>query len=487
VSDRSTALTKGIGARLAGDTVVYGLGGVANQAVAILLVPVYARQLGPSGVGVTGVLNSTITLALMVASLALPQAFFRWYLREATGDRDRSTVLATTLAIRIAASLLALALVLLAAIPITDSLYDGGYLIVFVLAAPIVMFDSFNQVPLSFLRAERRPRDYIRITLTRAILGSVLIVVLVVLLRTGVVGVAIGSAVAAMVSGMMGGWALLRVGVRPRIDRGLARVMLAFALPLVPASIAGWVLNLSDRPMLQLLTGSTSEVGVYSLGYTVGLITNALVVQPFALAWGAAYWEISRQENASRAFARVLTWFVALAAGTALMLSAVGTDAIRILVGDEFEMSRYIVPFSAFAYVLYGSYSIVAAGLGIVGRSGLVAITMGVAAAAAVALNLVLIPRFGIFGAAISTLASYSLLAVLTGWVSHRRYPVPWQLGRVGAMLLIAGGLSAAALAGPDHVAWRLACIVVYAPALLALRLVDPNDAKPVLAIVRRR
>ncbi|HVM24729.1 MAG TPA: hypothetical protein VM253_04970, partial [Candidatus Limnocylindrales bacterium] len=81
--------TRGFGSRLAGDSLVYGLGGVANQAVAVLLVPIYARELGPSGVGVTGVLNATVSLALMLVGLALPQAFFRWYLREATTIRDR--------------------------------------------------------------------------------------------------------------------------------------------------------------------------------------------------------------------------------------------------------------------------------------------------------------------------------------------------------------------------------------------------------------
>lgn len=478
---------RGLAARLAGDSLVYGLGGVANQAVAVILVPIYARQLGPSGVGITGVLNSTISLALMIAALALPQAFFRWYLREATSAGERSTILATTLAVRIAGSLLAGALVLLAAIPITEVLYDGAYFAVFALAAPIVLLDSFNAVPLSFLRAERRPRDYIRISLTRAIAGSILIVLLVVVLETGVVGVALGSAVAAGMSAALGAWVMIRIGARPRLDATLARRMLAFALPLVPASIAGWVLNLSDRPLLQLITDSSATVGIYALGYTIGLMTNALIVQPFSLAWGAAHWEISLQADAGRSFARVLTWFLVIGAGAALLISALGTDAIRLLVGADFEMSRYIVPFSAFAYVMYGVYSIVSAGLGIVGRSGLVAKTMAVAAVASVLLNLALIPWLGVFGAAISTLASYVLLAALTGWVTQRLYPVPWQMGRAVAILAVAGGLSAASLVGPDHPLWRLACAGAYPILLVALRLVDGAELRAIGDLAARR
>ena len=85
---------RGFGGRIANDAFVYGLGGIANQAVAILLVPIYARVLGTEGVGVTGVLNSIISLSLMLVGLALPQAFFRWYLREASDHDERAHVLA---------------------------------------------------------------------------------------------------------------------------------------------------------------------------------------------------------------------------------------------------------------------------------------------------------------------------------------------------------------------------------------------------------
>lgn len=488
-ADPSTAPARGPGSRLAGDTLIYGVGGVASSAISVLLVPIYARQLGDEGVGITGVLNSAIALAMMVVGLALPQAFFRWYLSEAGDRRERAHILGTTLTIRILTSLLGAAAVLVAVFPLTSWLYGSDYLGVFALAAPVVLFDSFSLVPLSFLRAERRARAYIIVSLTRAILGTVLILTLVVPVGLGVVGVAVGSAVAATVSAVVGVVVLLRAGgsLRPRIDTKLSRQMLGFALPLVPASVAGWVLNLSDRPLLQVMTGSEALVGVYTLGYTAGLVTNALVVQPFALAWGAAQWEISRGDDAPRSFARSLTWFLVLASAAALLLSALGTDILRLLVGPEFELSRYIIPFSAFSFVLYGAYTIVASGLGIVGRTPLVATTMAVAAVAAVIFNLALIPVLGIFGAAVSTLASYFLLAVLSGAVSQRHYPVPWRLGRAAIILGVAGVLSAAALLGPDHTLWRIGCVLAYAPILVALRVVVPSDALSVLRSLLRR
>jgi O-antigen/teichoic acid export membrane protein len=481
-------VARGFGSRIASDSFVYGLGGIANQAVAILLVPIYARVLGDEGLGITGVLNSIISLSLMLVGLALPQAFFRWYLREAADHVERAHILRTTLAVRIAASLAGFALVLLAAVPLTAVLYGGENLLVFVLVAPIVLFDSFNGIPLSFLRAERRPRDYVAISLTRAITGSVLIVVLVAVLQLGVVGVALGSAIAAAVSAGIGAWVIWRTGMwRPVLDRDLSRAMLGFALPLVPAAVAGWTLNLADRPLLQVITDSKAVVGVYTLGYTGGLVINALAVQPFSLAWGATFWEISRSDDAPRTFARTLTWFLAIACAVALFLSAIGTDVIRLLFTPDFEDSRYIVPFSAFAFVLYGAYTIVATGLSIVGRSGILATTMLIAAGVALGLNLLLIPVLGMYGAAIATVAGYGLLVILAGWQSQRLYPVPWQLGRAAVILGLAVALSALALLGPDQTLWRVGAILLYPPILIGTGIVRPTQARQLLRLLTRR
>jgi O-antigen/teichoic acid export membrane protein len=112
---------------------------------------------------------------------------------------------------------------------------------------------------------------------------------------------------------------------------------------------------------------------------------------------------------------------------------------------------------------------------------------MAVGAAASLALNFGLIPLLGIFGAATSTVLSYLLVTVLTGAASQRHYPVPWELVRVATIFVLAAGLSAAALLGPDHVAWRLACAIAYPPLLVGLRLVRLSEAGAVLRMVRRR
>ncbi|MDQ6682754.1 MAG: oligosaccharide flippase family protein [Chloroflexota bacterium] len=475
-----------LGHGLISDSLVYGLGGMASQALTIVLVPIYARQLGVANYGTVAIVNTTLTLGSMIVSLALPQAFFRSYLNEAQDDRERAGVLFVSLSLRLIVSALGLLLFWLAAIPIASGLFGGpAELTVVALIGPVIFFDTISMAPLSYLRAERRPRPYVALAFLRAVLGSALIIIGVVVLHQGVLGVVAGSAVAAFVAAAAG-VALLARERRLRFtwDPRLVSHMLAFSLPLVPAAVAGWGLTLSDRYLLQAMTDRTS-VGIYSAGYTVGLVINALAIQPFALAWGATYWELARRPEARQIFARVLTWFTVVSALVALTLSAAGTDAIRELLGTSFSPGRFVVPFSAFAYVLSGIYTISAVGLNLKSQTRWLPLTLGVAAIGNVALNLFLIPAFGLMGAAYSTLVSYLALAVLSGLMSQRYYPIRWQLWRVATALGLAFALAEASLLGPDQLWWRLLTILAYPPLVVLLRIVRPAELRSLLGGLR--
>ncbi len=472
--------------RFLGETAVYGLGGVVSQTLGIVLVPFYARELGVANYGVTSIINTTLTLGLAVAALALPNAFFRFYLREASDRRGRAAVLDTSLGLRVIASTMGLAIFAGLAFPLAMLLFGDAEMTPLLLGvAAIIFLDSLNTLPLSVLRAEHRAARYAALAFSRAVIGTALILYFVVFARLGVAGVVLGSLISAGVT-TTAGYALLGVQgrLRPRLDPAMSRAMLAFSLPMVPAALAAWGLNISDRYIVAAIEGQHA-VGLYSAGYTVGLVVNAFVVTPFALAWAATYWEIAGGERPGPVFARFLTVFVAGASAVALGLSALGTDGIRTLLGDEFAAGRYVVPFSAFAYVLYGVYTITASGLQIASQTRWLPITLGVAAAANVAGNVLLVPLLGLMGAAYVNLASYALLAVLTGLVSQRFYPVPWRLGAAGGAFVLAFGLAEAAILGPDNLAWRLLCFAAYPPLLVALRIIRVGDVRRVLGRAR--
>ena len=149
---------------------------------------------------------------------------------------------------------------------------------------------------------------------------------------------------------------------------------------------------------------------------------------------------------------------------------------MRLLLGPDFEAGRFVIPFSAFGYLLYGVYSIAGTGLNVSSQTRWLPITVASAAAANVAINLTAIPLFGFMAAAWSTLLSYALLALLTGIAAQRYYPVPWDYPRLLGTLGLALGLAAAGLLGPDLFVWRLACFVAFPVALVVSGILARTD-----------
>jgi O-antigen/teichoic acid export membrane protein len=178
---------------------------------------------------------------------------------------------------------------------------------------------------------------------------------------------------------------------------------------------------------------------------------------------------------------------VIVASGGSLLLAGFGTDVIRLLLTPEFEPARLVVPFSAFAYVLYGGWTVVTTGLNLESQTRWVPVAIGIAGAVSVGANLLLIPIFGFMGAAYVTLGSYTLLILLGGRFSRRYYPVAWEYRKVASALVIAFGLSLAAIHGPDHVAWRAGCVAAYPPLLLAIGAVTPAEVRVVARAIGAR
>jgi O-antigen/teichoic acid export membrane protein len=66
----------------------------------------------------------------------------------------------------------------------------------------------------------------------------------------------------------------------------------------------------------------------------------------------------------------------------------------------------------------------------------------GFAALVNIALNVVLIPRYGMMGAAVATLAAFVTLFVVMWLRSRHVYPVPYQWRRVVTLAAVAAGLT---------------------------------------------
>ncbi|HZP65021.1 MAG TPA: oligosaccharide flippase family protein, partial [Rudaea sp.] len=190
---------------------------------------------------------------------------------------------------------------------------------------------------------------------------------------------------------------------------------LRYGLPLVANEIASNLLSFADRLMLRQMLGNFADVGVYTIGYGLALNINNL----FNFALYNAYTQVSIREYETkgpeavlRTKREVLHLVVYVCAAMVAGLVCAGPDVLLLMAGGDKTTSVPVFVVTGIVYALDGLFGICGAGLLLLKRSRTVlALTLG-SALFNVALNLVLIPRFGVMGAVWATTASFAALNV---------------------------------------------------------------------------
>ena len=199
-----------------------------------------------------------------------------------------------------------------------------------------------------------------------------------------------------------------------------------------PAGIAGMMLQVINRPILASLRGD-AEVGIFQANYRLGIFMM-LLVSMFDFAWRPFLLQHAQDEDARPLFARVMTYFVLVATGVFLVLSFFLADIVRwpifgghSIIDPRFWEGMDIIPVILLAYVFLGIYNNLIAGIYIEKKTGKLPLVTFTAAALHVVANYLLIPPFGLMGAAFATLVSYVVMAGMMYVIVQRFYPVQYE------------------------------------------------------------
>jgi O-antigen/teichoic acid export membrane protein len=296
----------------------------------------------------------------------------------------------------------------------------------------------------SLFRVEERSTAFVSASLANILLTIGVTLLLVVALDQGPIGVIVGNFTGTLlVYVALVGYRREQLGLQ--FDRSLLREMNRFGVPLIPTALFLWITNFSDRLFLVRLA-DTTEVGLYSVGVRIAS-AMVLLLTAFRLAWPAFAYSIEDESEARRTYAFVLTYLVLLTTWVAAGLALLSPWIVDWIAAPAFAESSRVVGPLAFAAVAFGAYIVVAIGVGRARRTQFNWVVTGAAAAVNVALNLILIPPYGMMGAAVATVAAYATMFAGMSWWAQRIYPVPYQWRRVltaaivGVALVVAGKL----------------------------------------------
>ena len=484
-ADGDGAFASGLGQqlrRLGRHSAIYGIGGLVSRVIAVLLLPLYTRYLTPSDYGQIETLLALTTVMGLILRAGITSAFFRFYF-DVEDDDGRLRVLRTSFWFTMGGGTLGLLLLLLFASPIATLLFGDAGAANLVRAAGVALWATVNYEQMtSLFRVEERSVAFVCASLANVFLTIAITLLLVVSLEKGAIGVIVGNFSGTLIVYLaLLGYRREQLGLQ--FDRGLLREMNHFGIPLVPTALFLWVTNFSDRFFL-LELADQGEVGLYSVGVRIASAI-ALLLTAFRMAWPAFAYSIDDDREARGTYAFVLTYLVLVTSWVAATLALVSPWLVEWMAAPQFARSADVVGPLAFSVVAYAGYVVVVIGVGRARRTQFNWVVTGAAAVVNVALNLLLIPPYGMMGAAVATIAAYVTMFAGMTWWAQRIFPVPYQWRRVLTAVVVAVALVLVGKLAGGGLPVALALSLAYPLALLPAGFYLPGERRAIAGRLR--
>lgn len=387
--------------KLVNNTLIFAVGTLGAKLLSFVLVRLYTGCMSTEQYSTADLLYQAVNVLYPVVTFSMADAIIRFGLDKAYDNNKIYTAALTASA----GGLLLLAVLT----PVINcvNVFKGWGLLLFVYC----FFSSFKQLALNFVRA----RGLVKLFAFDGIMSTLIIVIsnLILLLKfdLGVTGyicsIIISDALTLL--GLTVIAELYKFVDFRRIDKQLLREMMKYSLPLIPTYILWWITSASDRWFVIDMI-SSHDNGIYSAAYKIPTLL-LLVTTLFNQAWQMSAIENKDQKDLPDFYTRIYGAYSSVLFMGAAGLIMIVKPLTYLLVDNDpaknYVFAYHYTPILIIAMIFQCLCQFMSSIYSVRKKSMNSMLTSLVAAAVNIVLNILLIPRYGVYGAAVATAASY--------------------------------------------------------------------------------
>lgn len=425
----------------------YLLGQTLQKAISFLLLPIWTIYLTPSDYGIMGTLNAYTSVIHILLMFGIYAAVTRHYFDLKNDHEAQCRYVSSNFLFLATVSGIVLAILALFGRPLWERATPNA--IPFSPYVILMLISCYGgllyRLPYSLFQAQQKVLKCITFDLGGFFLSATLSLVMVVGWKMGVFGMLLGGCIAQVLIALIITGFLLKEWFVPRLEWQHISKTLVFGLPLVPHLLSGWALAFVDRVMLARMV-PMAEVGRYTLGYTLGMVM-LMIVSSINEAYQPYYYNLmTSSPNPQPKILRIVSYYLTGLGLIALIGSMFAGEIVALLTPTRFHSSALYVPPILLGYFVVGLYYFVSSPIFYHKKTHVLPIITGIAAVLNIALNYLLIPRFGAIAAAWNSLACYAVMLMIYYVIAQRQNSFPYPFWR--AVLLLIFLLAAIFIAG---------------------------------------
>ena len=376
--------------------------------------------------------TALLDLGAIVGGLGLASGLTRYLPRVEDGEK-RMLVLTTVGISLVTSTVLGVGVALNASFIAAQVFGNPNVTISIAVFGAAIPFSTLLNVAVGGIRGQERSTYWVLVKNIVHPIARITFVVGAVLYGLGQAGLAGAYAVPYVISALIGLVLLHRIlpSHRAAFDRDRIEEVTRYSLPFTVSGVSGFVYRSIDIFLILYFIGDAAT-GIYGVAYAavsfMGMFSTAFNFLSTPIA--------SRIESdealgeAMEMFRSVVRWQIVASVCVLVPLGVFATDFIVVIYGSKYASGGFVLTILAVGFAAKNVLSIHNSILEAVGRSKVLSFNSALAAVVNLLLNVVLIPRFGITGAAIATMASFLLrdgLAAVQVALALDETPLVWR------------------------------------------------------------
>lgn len=418
--------------RLGADSLLYAFMNVGTKIIAFVMLPVYTNFLPPAEYGVLDIIDKWTSMLTFLVIFGTDSALSFYYFETKEKEKKIEYVRNVMYFRLFIVAILAL-IILLAGSGISRLLFgDPSYVRLLYIAIGVLFIDTIIVVVLTVLRFDFRTKKVVVFTIGKMLLVAVLSYFFLAHVIQSPEGILLGRILSSSIIFLF----LLSTSIRylkPKITMESLKELLKYGAPLVPASLAFWVIANASVFFLQAFH-STEEVGIFGAATKLATVIT-LITSGVQMAWRPYSMSLKDKKSSPVLFSKIYMGLLLLGIFGVMGIATIMPYIIKIL-GEEYVSAYQYVALLSAASFLNFFYLIISVGLFFTKKTTVISVTFGIVAIINTLLNVVLIPTFSIWGAVISYLLALMIAVFFIFRKSQQAYFVPVSFGKMAFLFI---------------------------------------------------
>lgn len=405
------------------DSFVYGLGKGILLPLGLITLPIFTRVFVPAEYGVIELVATITALLGVFLILGMNSAVQRSYFDSSTHEH-KIEVVSTGLWFLVAWNLLVIGVILPCSGWISSLAFGTGQhadlLKIAFVAIPFSILVAYCQ---DTLRLHFSPWKFTVITFLNGVLTVGFSLILVLEFKMGFLGY-FGGILAGSAISLAPALYFIKEDIAFTFSLARIREMFFYGAPLVPASLAYYVLTMSDRFFL-VKFATMADVGLYSVAVKVSSIM-LFFNMALGMAWSPFILKLySQSEEAVKELVpRVMKYVLIFFSLLAVCLVSFSHEILLIFTTEQYFGAAIAIAPLCLGAVALATTQVTGLGISLSRKTKYIALGSGIAAVANLGLNALLVPPWGILGASVATAISYTVLTLSYYGIAQKLYPI---------------------------------------------------------------